>query len=115
MPMRRKIPNLLAAALFSTAMLAATSPQAAVAGYGSVVRINGDGKRICDTFESRGEAYWAAKVRGRMEDDSGGFTDRFTVRTCFANLSQCKNFINRIHHHIFPIEQIYYSACKAEG
>ncbi|MEM9333183.1 MAG: hypothetical protein AAGA53_17810 [Pseudomonadota bacterium] len=92
-----------------------TPAGAAVPGRGPVVRINGEGKRICDAFADRGTPYWSAKVRGRLEDDSGGFTDRFQIRTCFESRAKCDHFLNRIHHTILSIEEIYFIRCKAEG
>jgi len=91
------------------------SAYSAEAGYGGVLRINAEGKRLCKQYEASGGTYWSGKVRGRFEDGFGGFTDRFTVRTCFTSSAACQTFLNRIHHKVFPVEQIYFSRCKVES
>ncbi|MEM7216405.1 MAG: hypothetical protein AAF423_12760 [Pseudomonadota bacterium] len=112
----KKLANaLLLGALIAIPAIETINPAgAAVPGRGPVVRINGEGKRICDAFASKGGNYWSAKVRGRLDDDSGGFTDRFQVRTCFATKAECNHFLNRIHHTILSIEEIYLIRCRAE-
>ena len=102
--------TLIALPVFETVQPA----NAAVAGRGPIVRINFEGKKICDALAGGGGPYWSAKVRGRLQEDSGGFTDRFQVRTCFTTRAACNHFLDRIHHTILGIEEIYYIRCRAE-
>ncbi|MGI9351750.1 MAG: hypothetical protein ACR2O3_09325 [Rhizobiaceae bacterium] len=113
--MQKLLPILAIGTLVALPVLETVQPAgAAVAGRGPVVRINGEGKRICDALANSGGPYWSAKVRGRLQEDSGGFTDRFQVRTCFSTRAECNHFLNRIHHTILGIEEIYYMRCRAK-
>lgn len=84
-----------------------------VAGRGPILQINHEGKHACRSFASTGQPYWEAKIRGRTDHDYAASSNRFVVRTCFSTRSQCVRFIDRIHHRIMGIEQIYYSRCSA--
>ena len=99
----------------SPILMVASTSQAAVAGRGSITKINGEGFRKCKAFDESGTQAWTAKAKGRLEEDSGGFLDIFNIKTCFATKSECNRFIDRIHHHVLGIEELRYARCTERG
>ena len=92
-----------------------STSEAAVAGRGSITKINGEGFRKCKAFDESGAKAWTANAKGRLEEDSGGFLDIFNIKTCFATRAECEKFIDRIHHHVLGIEELRFTSCKARG
>ena len=82
-----------------------------VAGRGPILQTNAEGRIVCRELASYGQPYWEAKVRGRTNHDYAGLSNRFVVKTCFESRGACSGFIDRIHHRIMGIEQIYYARC----
>lgn len=105
----------LGAMVASPILTAASISQAAVAGRGSITKINGEGFRKCKAFDKSGAQAWTANAKGRLEEDSGGFLDIFNIKTCFATKSECSRFIDRIHHHVLGIEELRYARCTERG
>jgi len=93
----------------------ASTSEAAVAGRGSITKINGEGFRKCRAFDESGAQAWTANAKGRLEEDSGGFLDIFNIKTCFATKAECEKFIGRIHHHVLGIEELRFTSCKVRG
>lgn len=86
-------------------------PANATSGYGQVIHLNGEGRRICRELRSRSAPYWDAKIRGRFMDRYSN-TDRFVIRTCFASRAACLRFTSRIKHRVQGIETIDYARCE---
>lgn len=104
---------MLAIALALSTLGTAPSAFASDSHMGGVMRQNAEGRQACRALQNQGGVYWIAKVRGRFEAGSGGSVNRFTVRNCFKSQANCTTYVRRIGNIVYPIEQIYYSACKA--
>lgn len=105
----RMAPVILGIVAFELFTLQANA--AAVAGRGPVVRLNGEGFRICKAFDKKGTPAWTAKVRGKFLDNTG-FTDKFKITTCFATQSECEKFVFGIENVLVGVERLFFAKCK---
>jgi len=79
----------------------------------AIVKINGEGFRICKAFGNSG---YTAMVHGQVQGVSTRSGSRsFRVRTCFENKAQCDRFLARIHHKIGGIDRLYRTKCKSRA
>lgn len=97
----------------------ATSAHAVAPNFptAAVMHINAEGFRICKAMGDRGHT---AIIRGLLGDGGGSIRggavhSRFNIRTCFETRAECNHFLDRIHHRVSQIEQIYISRCRARG
>ena len=90
------------------------SASAAVPGRGPIVKINGEGFRICRAFDANDTKAWTARANGLLIDGAGNgdYNRYFSVRTCFKTKAECQNFIDRIEHKIHGVDYIRYAGCK---
>ena len=102
---------LFASSIVSAPLIFANPSYTLAQGAGQTVHLNGEGRRQCRALKAKGSGHWVAKVRGRYLDKTS-FTDRFTVRYCFATKSKCKRFVARFKHIVQGVEQINHASCK---
>ena len=92
---------------------------AAEPGKGGVIRTNAEGRIACQTLKAGGGEYWRAKVRGRLAYGDGRFgasnNSYFSINYCFASHTECRRFVSRIDHHIYPVQSIRYAQCTLIG
>ena len=112
----KNLVNLLCAGACLTlpVLMSISSANAAVPGRGSIVKLNGEGFRICRAFDANDTKAWTASANGILLDGtgSGDFNKYFSVRTCFKTKAECQNFIDRIDHTILGIEYLRHAGCK---
>ena len=111
--MLHKLTKTIAIASFLAASQASFLQTSAMAGNQAIPKINHHGFQICKELAYNGVPHWSAKVHGRLNEYSG-HSDQFRVKTCFTSPGACAHFLNRIHHNINNIEQVYSARCKAE-
>ena len=84
-------------------------------GRGTVIRIGYEGFHLCKSYREEGTASWAAVANGLL-NDGGGFRSAssryFSVRTCFTSEAACENWLDRIHHTIYGIDELRRAECK---
>ena len=113
MHIRTSLPSFTAAMFLPLLVMAETTTAQTVAGRGPILQINAEGRVACRQLTSAGGPYWEGKIQGRTDHDYSHTSNRFIVRNCFKTRSECARFIDRIHHRIMGIEQVYYSRCRS--
>jgi len=110
--------TIAASLLALSPMIASGTAHATAPNFPSaaVLKINSDGFRACKALGGNG---YTATARGVLGDGGGG--DRssgfraFQIRTCFESRAQCVRFVDRIHHRVSQIEQLYHIGCKSRA
>ena len=72
-------------------------------------KINFEGLKICKELGNTG---WVGTARGHTSYADQYDAGLFNVRTCFKTKAECLNFVNRIEHHIYPVDVVTYRGCK---
>ncbi len=109
--MHYRIPTLYFSILIVVASLSQAGSAAAF-GRGDLLRLRWDGFQQCKALE--GTSSWHAVASGLLNDGgsgNGGSSAHFRLRTCFERQNDCERFINRIHHHIEGIDELWQARC----
>ncbi len=108
--------TMAAALLAATPFTMASNAALAVAPGAAVSQLNWHGFQKCKAL---GRSGWTASARGLLGDGGGGYYSggfrQFQVRTCFETRSACNRFIQRIHHEVPQIEQLFHATCTSRA
>ena len=82
----------------------------------AISKLNWDGFKTCKAL---GDSGYTAITRGTHSAGSSGpegrGDSRFDIRTCFKTASACERHVNRIHHKVGNIEQLWLNRCYPRG